>query len=119
MSAFHKNGWITGKKRCAVYIRDNFTCACCNEQFTREKLTLDHIVPVSMGGTNHHTNLITMCRNCNSKKGARLLVDFITDSVQFHAIMAHVTHASLDLKYAEVWYNANKMPVPQMKRKVA
>jgi len=32
--------------------------------------TLDHIVPVAQGGTNHASNLQPMCRPCNASKGA-------------------------------------------------
>jgi hypothetical protein len=34
-----------------------------------ELMTQDHIIASSMGGPNHLTNLQTMCRHCNSKKG--------------------------------------------------
>lgn len=34
-------------------------------------LTLDHLVPVELGGTNEPTNLVTACLSCNSAKGAR------------------------------------------------
>lgn len=34
-----------------------------------EYLTIDHIVPVSSGGSNHHANLQCLCRKCNSIKG--------------------------------------------------
>jgi len=37
-----------------------------------EKLTIDHIVPVSRGGDNSIENLTTLCKSCNSSKGSRL-----------------------------------------------
>jgi hypothetical protein len=33
--------------------------------------TVDHIIPVSMGGTDEIENLVPCCRVCNSKKGNR------------------------------------------------
>lgn len=37
-----------------------------------ESLSLDHIHPHSRGGSDQPENLQTLCRSCNSKKGARL-----------------------------------------------
>lgn len=33
-----------------------------------DQATIDHIVPVSLGGTNRLENLQTLCRSCNIKK---------------------------------------------------
>lgn len=53
-----------------VLIRDQFTCAYCG---VREKsLTIDHIVPRSLGGKSDFDNCVACCRRCNAKKGARL-----------------------------------------------
>jgi 5-methylcytosine-specific restriction endonuclease McrA len=52
----------------AVWDRDDWTCVRCG---THKHLTVDHIVPVSKGGTDDFSNLQTMCQPCNSSKGAR------------------------------------------------
>ncbi len=36
------------------------------------KLTLDHVMPVSLGGTNDADNLVPACKSCNSRKAARI-----------------------------------------------
>jgi hypothetical protein len=38
-------------------------------------LNVEHVIPVSKGGTNDILNLVTACADCNSGKGARLLDD--------------------------------------------
>lgn len=53
-----------------VFSRDSYTCVFCG---ATEDLTLDHILPISKGGGNELSNLQTLCRSCNSRKGARLL----------------------------------------------
>ena len=53
-----------------VYARDNFTCLCCGKaQRKGVVLNVDHIIPVSMGGSNAVSNLQTLCKQCNSQKG--------------------------------------------------
>ena len=44
------------------------TCAICG---TRPATTVDHIRPVSRGGTDHPSNLQPACWPCNQAKGAR------------------------------------------------
>ena len=61
--------WIRPSLRAAVYERDGNACLHCG---TTERLTLDHIHPWSLGGTDTFDNLQTLCRSCNSKKGARV-----------------------------------------------
>jgi hypothetical protein len=45
-----------------------FKCVNCQ---TKEELTVDHIRPVSKGGTDDFSNLQILCKKCNSKKGAK------------------------------------------------
>jgi len=54
--------------RWRVYQRDNFTCRYCG---ARQYLTIDHVVPESVGGPTAADNLVTACKHCNSRKGAR------------------------------------------------
>jgi len=51
--------------------RDRFTCQYCGTRLTKETRTLDHVQPVSKGGSNEVGNLQASCRSCNSKKGIR------------------------------------------------
>ncbi len=61
-----------GPRRWRVYERDNHTCQTCGATGKTVELTVDHIVPVIAGGTNDESNLQTLCRSCNSRKGARI-----------------------------------------------
>lgn len=58
---------ISEGTRWLVWERDNFTCQHCG---SRRYLTVDHIVPESKGGAHDMGNFQTLCRRCNSKKGA-------------------------------------------------
>lgn len=59
---------ISSAKRLRVYQRDGFKCVVCG---TSDRLSLDHIIPVSKGGTDVETNLQTMCLTHNMEKGAK------------------------------------------------
>lgn len=61
-----------GKKlRFEVFKRDSFTCQYCGQSPPDVVLHVDHIHPVSKGGGDDTTNLITACAACNQGKGAR------------------------------------------------
>lgn len=55
--------------RAAVYERDGHACLHCG---ATDRLSLDHIHPWSLGGEDTLENLQTLCRPCNSRKGARV-----------------------------------------------
>lgn len=60
-------------RRRKVYERDGYRCVACglheSELPEGVTLTLDHIRPVSKGGSNRASNLQTMCKPCNNRKG--------------------------------------------------
>lgn len=43
----------------------------CKERKRRILMTKDHIIPKSRGGSNHISNMQTMCTRCNAKKGSK------------------------------------------------
>lgn len=78
-------------RRLGVFVRSGFDCAnpACNQVGTRlivasdrggnahvdvytddlTLMTVDHVVPVSKGGSNTFDNKVPMCQPCNSRKG--------------------------------------------------
>ena len=63
-----------GKKvRFDVFKRDGFACQYCGRNPPSVVLEVDHIQPVSGGGSDHKDNLITACFDCNRGKGAERL----------------------------------------------
>ena len=69
------------ENRVKVYERDNYLCRYCQKQLTRFTATLDHVQPVAEDGDNSFGNLVTACLDCNSRKNARPLGDFLAESV--------------------------------------
>ena len=54
-----------------LFLRDAFLCMYCGHKFNTISLTRDHIIPISNGGRNHWSNVVTACRHCNTRKGDR------------------------------------------------
>jgi 5-methylcytosine-specific restriction endonuclease McrA len=54
--------------RRALFARDGFRCQYCGDA---SRLTVDHVVPRSRGGTSMWENMVTACAPCNLKKGDR------------------------------------------------
>ena len=53
-----------------IIIRDNATCCYCGS--TKGPMTVDHIIPKHMGGSDSWENLVCACDRCNNKKGDRI-----------------------------------------------
>ena len=59
---------IPKRTRFEVLRRDNHTCRYCRS--TDNPLTIDHVTPVSLGGTDDPSNLVAACRDCNAGKAS-------------------------------------------------
>ncbi len=54
-----------------LFRRDANLCLYCGERFMSRDLTRDHVTPLSKGGRDSWTNVVTACRRCNNHKGGR------------------------------------------------
>lgn len=61
---------IKGRLRFEILRRDGHTCRYCGGSSPDVKLTIDHVVPQSLGGTDDPTNLVTACTSCNAGKAS-------------------------------------------------
>lgn len=66
---------LTKKVRFEVFKRDSFTCQYCGRKAPDVVLQIDHIEPVSKGGTHNIINLITSCKECNIGKSDKKISD--------------------------------------------
>lgn len=80
-----------------LFARDQYKCQYCGRHVTefkpREALTRDHLVPLSRGGTNDWTNVITACSPCNTRKGNRLPEEIGMHPLT-HPVEPHFVHLS-------------------------
>lgn len=61
---------VSKRLRYEILRRDNHTCRYCGESAPDVKLTIDHVVPVSLGGSDKPGNLVAACPDCNAGKAA-------------------------------------------------
>lgn len=69
MTVFRRRTQITEEVRAAVMERDGGQCRYCG--ILSDRMTMDHVVPWSRGGSNEIENLASACVSCNAKKGDR------------------------------------------------
>ncbi len=55
----------------ALFARDGHLCLYCGKAFGPRGLTRDHVVPVSRGGNDRWSNVVSACRECNQRKRNR------------------------------------------------
>ena len=100
-----------------LFARDEYRCQFCGrtqqELRHRECLTRDHLVPLSRGGTNAWTNVLTACSSCNTRKG-----NLLPEEVGMHPLRPphepHFVHLSwavrrltrTQAKYIRLFYGA-------------
>ncbi len=57
------------RARQIAYRRTRNTCVYCSRRLPKKELSLDHLVPKSVGGSNAAWNLVTSCVSCNRSRG--------------------------------------------------
>lgn len=61
---------VSRRLRYEILRRDNHACRYCGQMAPEIKLTVDHVVPVALGGPDDAGNLVTACSDCNAGKSS-------------------------------------------------
>lgn len=93
--------------RRAILERDDYTCQYCfhrpkylrtwNYRRWRGTLHVDHVYPVSRGGSNSPMNLVTACEACNLAKGANIWIPS-----RVRCVFCFTFHTDHDHEYVRV-----------------
>lgn len=108
---------VSKRTRFEVLRRDNHTCRYCGATSPDATLTVDHVVPVALGGSDDPSNLVAACRDCNAGKASTspdspLVADVQQDALRWAAaiqqaakVMAADTQARTELNgtFHDLW----------------
>lgn len=94
---------ISKRLRFEIFRRDNHACRYCGGAAPDVQLTVDHVVPVALGGTDEASNLVTACRDCNSGKSSmpadtKIVEDAASDAIRWAKAMEVVAQARADAR---------------------
>lgn len=56
-------------------------CYYCEQRFSKELLTMDHIVPIIRGGKSTRHNVVVACKECNSQKKYKTPAELALDAL--------------------------------------
>ena len=59
-----------------LFERDGERCCYCKRKLKFQYATLEHVVPLSQGGSWNISNLLLACRRCNFNRGDMSVEDF-------------------------------------------
>lgn len=58
-------------------IQQGSECFYCQKHIVGEQITMDHVVPIALGGKSTKDNIVCACLDCNQKKRSQNPVDFL------------------------------------------
>ena len=98
-----------------LFRRDQNICLYCGGKFGVHQLSRDHVKPLSKGGKDIWTNVVTSCRRCNNRKADRvpedaqmklLAIPFVPNQYEFLYLCNHNVLAD-QMEFLSVKFSAN------------
>jgi len=77
---------IPRRLRFEILRRDGYTCRYCGASAPDMPLTVDHVIPVALGGADEPANLVTACKDCNAGKTSTSPSEGIVEDVAADAL---------------------------------
>lgn len=77
---------FTTEERKAILKKCHGHCACCGKQLTERTMTVDHMIPLSRGGSNDISNLAPLCKPCNRIKSNTI---YLPNAFYIYATVHH------------------------------
>jgi hypothetical protein len=82
---------VSGAVQQKIWYRDGFQCMYCGKKLPDVQLTIDHFVPIEMGGEDEPSNYLSCCRQCNKDKGNRNPLEYCkTDELDYEGLRLYL-----------------------------
>lgn len=88
---------VSRRLRFEIFRRDGHACRYCGAMAPDVKLTVDHVIPVALGGSDEPSNLVTACADCNAGKssvqpGSEVVADVAADALRWSRALQAAAH---------------------------
>lgn len=95
---------LNKRTRFEVLKRDDYTCRYCHS--ADRPMTVDHVIPVALGGSDKPSNLVAACVECNNGKASSHpdanTVDLVTEDALRWAAAMREASARMAMERAEL-----------------
>jgi hypothetical protein len=107
---------VSKRLRYEILRRDSNTCRYCGQSAPDVTLTVDHVVPTALGGSDDPSNLVAACKDCNAGKSASAPDAAIVADVDQRAVRwAQAMNVVLEQRAAE--HAADRKRIAKFDRK--
>lgn len=96
--------WSESLKKIALS-KSNGVCCRCGKPLTIQNMTVEHVIPLSKGGTNEISNIVALCEDCNKEKSNTIL-----EPKKYYKYLAEYQREYLQEKY-EKYINQEYMDI--------
>lgn len=83
-----------------VWGRERILPQCCCYCATRSALSVDHLLPRSKGGSHDGDNMVWACKSCNSSKGNKDVLLWLSERNRFAPILLLRRYLKLALEFS-------------------
>lgn len=94
---------VSRRTRFEVLRRDGHTCRYCGASAPDVPLTVDHVIPEALGGSDEPNNLVTACQPCNAGKSSMAPDQALVEDVDATAMLyAKAINLAAELRRGEI-----------------
>lgn len=98
---------VSKRTRFEVLRRDGHTCRYCGGRAPDVHLTVDHVIPTALGGSDDPSNLVAACRDCNAGKSSSspdeaIVAQVSEDAIRWAAAMKLASQRAAENRQAQL-----------------